>query len=163
MAKNKNNALNNGANGNGGFFGANGFNQNANFCSNCGFGAGNANFCANCGAANYQQNNPQNGAFIGFNNGYGSNRANGFNRFNQNSANSTNGGFLGNIFSSINNSDFIKGALVGAAISTILANKTTQEAIFGGAAKLSNLVEAAFSELKDRYEDAKAAAENGEI
>lgn len=67
-------------------------------------------------------------------------------------------GFLDGIFSGSNGSDFLKGALIGAAATYILTNENAQRAIFKGFAKLSTLFECGLEELKERYEDAKAEA-----
>ena len=67
-------------------------------------------------------------------------------------------GFLDGIFSGSNGSDFLKGALIGAVATYILTNENAQRAIFKGFAKLSTLFECGLEELKERYEDAKAEA-----
>ncbi|MDD7513842.1 YtxH domain-containing protein [Campylobacter lanienae] len=71
---------------------------------------------------------------------------------------SSQNGFLDGIFSGSNGSDFLKGALIGAAATYILTNENAQRAIFKGFAKLSTLFECGLEELKERYEDAKAEA-----
>ena len=71
---------------------------------------------------------------------------------------SSQNGFLDGIFSGSNGSDFLKGALIGAAATYILTNENAQRAIFKGFAKLSTLFECVLEELKERYEDAKAEA-----
>ncbi|TWO16398.1 hypothetical protein [Campylobacter lanienae] len=73
-------------------------------------------------------------------------------------AQSSQNGFLDGIFGSANGSDFLKGALIGAAATYILTNENAQRAIFKGFAKLSTLFECGLEELKERYEDAKAEA-----
>lgn len=55
--------------------------------------------------------------------------------------------------------EFLTGALLGAAAAYILTNKTAQEAILQGFVKMGNLFSAGIEELKERYEDAKASAE----
>lgn len=72
------------------------------------------------------------------------------NQTNQNSMN-TNLGF--------NNGDFLKGALIGAGITFLLTNKTTQNAVFNGFAKASELFNVGIEEMKERIEDAKAQME----
>ena len=57
------------------------------------------------------------------------------------------------------NGDFVKGALIGAGVTFLLTNKTTQKAIFNGFSKGSELVQAGIEELKERMEDAKAQME----
>lgn len=57
------------------------------------------------------------------------------------------------------NGDFVKGALIGAGVAYLLTNKTTQQAIFNGFSKGSELVQAGIEELKERMEDAKAQME----
>ena len=71
---------------------------------------------------------------------------------------SSQNGFLDGIFSGSNGSDFLKGALIGAAATYILTTENAQRAIFKGFAKLSTLFEGGLEELKERYEDAKAEA-----
>lgn len=61
--------------------------------------------------------------------------------------------------SGFNNGDFIKGALIGAAVTFLLTNKGTQESLMKAAAKGSELFQAGMEEMKERFEDAKAAAE----
>lgn len=58
-----------------------------------------------------------------------------------------------------NNSDFVKGALVGAAVTFLLTNKGAQESIMKAASKGTELFQAGMEELKERYEDAKAQME----
>ena len=58
-----------------------------------------------------------------------------------------------------NNGDFIKGALIGAAVTFLLTNKGTQESLMKAASKGSELFQAGMEEIKERFEDAKAAAE----
>ena len=55
-----------------------------------------------------------------------------------------------------NSSDFIKGALIGAAATYLLTNKNAQESILKAFGKGSELFSAGIEELKERYEDAKA-------
>ncbi len=52
--------------------------------------------------------------------------------------------------------DFIKGALLGAAVTYLLTNKNAQETIMKAVGKGSELFSAGIEELKERYEDAKA-------
>ena len=61
--------------------------------------------------------------------------------------------------SGFNNGDFIKGALIGAAVTFLLTNKGTQESLMKAASKGSELFQAGMEEMKERFEDAKAAAE----
>lgn len=79
------------------------------------------------------------------------------NQPNQNFQNNQNG-FLDGVFSSNGSGDFLKGALIGAAATYILTNESAQRAIFKGFAKISTLFECGLEELKERYEDAKAEA-----
>ena len=58
--------------------------------------------------------------------------------------------------STFSNGDFIKGALLGAAVTYFLTNKNAQESIFKAFGKGSELFSAGIEELKVRYEDAKA-------
>lgn len=61
--------------------------------------------------------------------------------------------------SGFNNGDFVKGALIGAAVTFLLTNKGAQESIMKAASKGTELFQAGMEELKERYEDAKAAME----
>ncbi len=54
------------------------------------------------------------------------------------------------------NGDFVKGALIGAAVTFLLTNKTAQKTIFKAASKGSELFQAGMEEIKERFEDAKA-------
>lgn len=54
------------------------------------------------------------------------------------------------------NGDFIKGALLGAAVTYLLTNKNAQETILKAFGKGSELFSAGIEELKERYKDAKA-------
>ena len=56
--------------------------------------------------------------------------------------------------------DFLKGAFIGAVATFILTNKDAQKAIFKGFAKISSLFEMGIEELKERYEDAKAEVDS---
>jgi len=55
-----------------------------------------------------------------------------------------------------NSGDFIKGALLGAAVTYLLTNKTAQETMMKAFGKGSELFTAGIEELKERYEDMKA-------
>ena len=68
-------------------------------------------------------------------------------------------GTNGSFFSKMRTNEFLTGALLGAAAAYILTNKTAQEAILQGFVKMGNLFSAGIEELKERYEDAKASAE----
>lgn len=56
-------------------------------------------------------------------------------------------------------SDFVKGALIGAAATFLLTNETAQKAIFKAFAKATSMMQIGVEELKERYEDAKAELE----
>lgn len=58
--------------------------------------------------------------------------------------------------------DFIKGALIGAAVTYLITNDKVQSALFKTAAKTTQLFQVGMEEIKERFEDAKAevAAEN---
>lgn len=59
--------------------------------------------------------------------------------------------------------DFIKGALIGAAVTYLLTNEKVQNSLFKTAAKTSSMFQMGMEEVKERYEDAKAetaAAQN---
>jgi len=55
-----------------------------------------------------------------------------------------------------NSSDFLKGALIGAAAGYLLTNKKVQESLFKTVAKGSSMFQMGMEELKERYEDAQA-------
>ena len=57
------------------------------------------------------------------------------------------------------NGDFVKGALIGAAVTFLLTNKGAQETIMKAASKGSELFQAGMEELKERFEDVKAQME----
>jgi len=61
--------------------------------------------------------------------------------------------------SGFNNGDFVKGALIGAAVTFLLTNKGAQESLMKAASKGSELFQAGMEELKERYEDARASME----
>lgn len=115
-------------------------------------------YCAKCGAnlgANQSAN--QNANFSANQNtnqsGFGANQ----NANTQNSATSALSSFLN---SGNSQTDFLKGAFIGAVATFILTNKDAQSAIFKGFAKISNLFEMGIEELKERYEDAKAEVDS---
>lgn len=115
-------------------------------------------YCAKCGAnlgANQSAN--QNANFSANQNtnqsGFGANQ----NANTQNSATSAISSFLN---SGNSQTDFLKGAFIGAVATFILTNKDAQSAIFKGFAKISNLFEMGIEELKERYEDAKAEVDS---
>ncbi len=58
-----------------------------------------------------------------------------------------------------NNGDFVKGALLGAAVTFLLTNKGAQETLMKAASKGTELFQAGMEELKERYEDAQAQME----
>ncbi len=58
-----------------------------------------------------------------------------------------------------NNADFVKGALIGAAVTFLLTNKGAQETIMKAASKGNEFFQAGMEEMKERYEDAKAQME----
>lgn len=58
-----------------------------------------------------------------------------------------------------NNADFVKGALIGAAVTFLLTNKGAQETLMKAATKGTELFQAGMEELKERYEDARAQME----
>ncbi|NQY21226.1 MAG: YtxH domain-containing protein [Campylobacteraceae bacterium] len=64
-----------------------------------------------------------------------------------------------NTSSGFNQGDFIKGALIGAAVTFLLTNKGAQDTIMNAASKGSELFQAGMEEMKERYEDARAQME----
>ncbi|QEE33656.1 MULTISPECIES: YtxH domain-containing protein [Malaciobacter] len=61
-----------------------------------------------------------------------------------------------------NSGDFVKGALIGAAVTYLLTNKGAQENIMKAVSKGSELFQAGMEEMKERMEDAKAAMETNQ-
>ncbi len=59
-----------------------------------------------------------------------------------------------------NTNDFVKGAVIGAGITFLLTNKTSQKAILNGFAKVSDLFNIGMEEIKERIEDAKASMQD---
>eukprot|EP01155_Anaeramoeba_flamelloides_P032644 Anaeramoba_flamelloidesa94143_119.p5 GENE.a94143_119~~a94143_119.p5 ORF type:complete len:122 (-),score=9.41 a94143_119:572-937(-) len=57
------------------------------------------------------------------------------------------------------NGDFVKGALIGAAVTYLLTNKGAQENIMKAVSKGNELFQAGMEEMKERYEDARAKME----
>ena len=55
-----------------------------------------------------------------------------------------------------NAAGFINGALIGGVAAYLLTNENAQKAIFSAIVKGSNLLQAGFEELKERFEDVKA-------
>lgn len=80
------------------------------------------------------------------------NQANGMNVNNQLNANP----------SGFSNGDFVKGALIGAAVTYLLTNKGAQENVMKAFSKGSELFQAGMEELKERYEDARAQMETNQ-
>ncbi len=66
---------------------------------------------------------------------------------------------VNNANNGFNTGDFVKGALVGAALTYLLTNKGAQENIMKAASKGSELFQAGMEEMKERFEDAKAEME----
>lgn len=98
--------------------------------------------------------NPYN-KFIGGSSKRPNKRGNPFYNLNQNeTANKTNG--ISNPLDGFNSSDFVKGALIGAAAAYLLTNKKVQESLFKTVAKGSSMFQMGMEELKERYEDAQA-------
>ena len=56
----------------------------------------------------------------------------------------------------ITNGDFVKGALIGAAVTFLLTNKGAQDSIIKAVSKGNEFFQAGMEEMKERYEDAKA-------
>ncbi len=54
------------------------------------------------------------------------------------------------------NGDFVKGALIGAAVTYLLTNKNAQDTVIKAFGKGSELFSAGIEELKERFEDVKA-------
>lgn len=115
-------------------------------------------YCAKCGAnLGTNQNANQNANFSANQNtnqsGFGANQ-------NANTQNTTTSAISSFLNSGNSQTDFLKGAFIGAVATFILTNKDAQSAIFKGFAKISNLFEMGIEELKERYEDAKAEVDS---
>ena len=63
---------------------------------------------------------------------------------------------INNALKDFNAAGFIKGALIGGVAAYVLTNENAQKAIFSAIVKGSNLLQAGFEELKERFEDVKA-------
>lgn len=70
--------------------------------------------------------------------------------------NSINNALKDFIPANFNAAGFIKGALIGGVAAYVLTNENAQKAIFSAIVKGSNLLQAGFEELKERFEDVKA-------
>ncbi|MGX3012102.1 YtxH domain-containing protein [Helicobacter sp. 23-1044] len=79
---------------------------------------------------------------------------------NQNTQNTTTSAISSFLNSGNSQTDFLKGAFIGAVATFILTNKDAQKAIFKGFAKISSLFEMGIEEIKERYEDAKAEVDS---
>lgn len=64
------------------------------------------------------------------------------------------------LFGSFDSSDFLKGALIGAAAGYLLTNEKAQKAIFKTVAKGTQMLQMGVEEMKERFEDAKAEMES---
>lgn len=64
------------------------------------------------------------------------------------------------LFGSIDSSEFIKGALLGAAAGYLLTNEKAQKAIFKTIAKGTSMLQMGMEEMRERFEDAKAEMES---
>lgn len=56
----------------------------------------------------------------------------------------------------LTNGDFVKGALIGAAVTFLLTNKGAQDTIVKAVSKGNEFFQAGMEEMKERFEDAKA-------
>ncbi len=63
------------------------------------------------------------------------------------------------LFGSLNNHDFIKGALIGAAVGYVLTNEKAQKTIMKTVAKGTQIFQMGIEEMKERFEDVKAEME----
>ncbi len=101
--------------------------------------------------------NPYN-KFIGGSSKRPNKRGNPFYNLSQNSA-KNNSNPVSNAVKGFDGSDFVKGALIGAAAAYLLTNKKVQESLFSTVAKGSSMFQMGMEELKERYEDAQAEIE----
>lgn len=107
--------------------------------------------------------NNQYNKFIGASSNRPNKRGNPYYNMNQNNVdrnagvnNNINGVNNNNSLYNFNSSDFVKGALIGAAAAYLLTNKKVQESLFKTVAKGSSMFQMGMEELKERYEDAQA-------
>ena len=63
------------------------------------------------------------------------------------------------LYGGLNTGDFVKGALLGAALTYLLTNKGAQQNIMKAVSKGSELFQAGMEEMKEKFEDAKAEME----
>jgi hypothetical protein len=59
----------------------------------------------------------------------------------------------------IQDSQFWKGALLGAAVALLVTNESVQKGLVKGMAKLTAAAQCGIEEMKEKFEDAKAEAE----
>lgn len=69
------------------------------------------------------------------------------------SASSTNNSLLG---LNVQDSQFWKGALLGAAVTLLLTNESVQKGVVKGVSKLTAAAQCGMEEMKEKFEDAKA-------
>lgn len=60
------------------------------------------------------------------------------------------------LLSTFNNAEFLKGALIGAAVGYILTNEKAQKTIMKTVAKGTQMLQMGVEEIKERFEDVKA-------
>lgn len=58
----------------------------------------------------------------------------------------------------VQDSQFWKGALIGAAVTLILTNESVQKGIVKGVSQLTAAAQSGIEEMKEKFEDAKAEA-----
>lgn len=58
--------------------------------------------------------------------------------------------------STFNNAEFVKGALIGAAVGYLLTNEKAQKTIMKAVAKGGEMLQMGVEEVKERFEDVKA-------
>jgi len=105
---------------------------------------------------NNMNNNPYN-KFIGGSSNRPNKRGNPYYNANQNPGRNNNSNQANsNPIAGFNSSDFVKGALIGAAAAYLLTNKKVQESLFKTVANGSSMFQMGMEELKERYEDAQA-------
>ncbi len=67
-----------------------------------------------------------------------------------------------NLLGSFNSNDFLKGALIGAAVGYLLTNEKAQKTIMKTFAKGTQVFQMGVEEMKERFEDVKAEMEDNQ-
>ena len=79
---------------------------------------------------------------------------------NLNNKNSLLNSIFGGDYLGTNKGELLKGIALGAGMTYLLTNENAQKTLFGIFAKLQNMLNVGFEEMKERFEDAKAELED---